>query len=254
MLASGNLDFSFSGLKTAVLTLARKEAAGGAPESLPRARKADIALEIQSAIVDVLVAKALAALDATGRARLVVAGGVGANRALRARLTDAVAARGGEVYFPDLAFCTDNGAMIALVGALRLGAGGAGRPRVRGATALGPRVRHARNVRTPLRELLRRFDGKRMRGAFDGRERRMRDRLRERRRVGDRKQRGRAFPPSPACARESTRAAARVEARDGLHLVGERRRAFAGTDRSRRAARAHRRLRRSSKNFGDSTQ
>jgi N6-L-threonylcarbamoyladenine synthase len=121
MLDSGTLDMSFSGLKTAALTVARKEAAGGATGSLPDQRKANLALEIQSAIVDVLTGKALAALDATGRTRLVVAGGVGANRALRARLVDAVAARGGEVYFPDLEFCTDNGAMIALVGALRLG-------------------------------------------------------------------------------------------------------------------------------------
>jgi N6-L-threonylcarbamoyladenine synthase len=120
MLGSGNLDFSFSGLKTAVLTLARKQAGGGATESLPPSRKADLALEIQSAIVDVLTAKSLAALDAAGRSRLVVAGGVGANRALRSKLVESVAARGGEVYFPDLAFCTDNGAMIALVGALRL--------------------------------------------------------------------------------------------------------------------------------------
>jgi N6-L-threonylcarbamoyladenine synthase len=118
MLSSGNLDFSFSGLKTAVLTLARKEAAGAPTESLPAARKADIALEIQSAIVDVLTAKSLAALAATGRNRLVVAGGVGANRALRERL----ASSGADVYFPDLAFCTDNGAMIALAGALRLAA------------------------------------------------------------------------------------------------------------------------------------
>jgi N6-L-threonylcarbamoyladenine synthase len=116
MIASGNLDFSFSGLKTAALTLARKEAGKSPPASLPEARKADIALEIQSAIVDVLVAKALAALKATGRARLVVAGGVGANRALRERLVADVP----EVYFPDLALCTDNGAMIALAGAMRL--------------------------------------------------------------------------------------------------------------------------------------
>jgi N6-L-threonylcarbamoyladenine synthase len=121
MIASGNLDFSFSGLKTAVLTLARKEAGAAPPASLPEARKADIALEIQSAIVDVLVSKALAALQATGRTRLVVAGGVGANRALRERLSAAVP----EVYFPDLAFCTDNGAMIALAGAMRLAHGAA---------------------------------------------------------------------------------------------------------------------------------
>lgn len=120
MLASGDLDFSFSGLKTAALTLARREAHGGPTEALPEARKADIAREIEDAIVDVLAAKAIAALDATARTRLVVAGGVGANRLLRERLHADAAARGGEVYFPDLAFCTDNGAMIALVGALRL--------------------------------------------------------------------------------------------------------------------------------------
>jgi N6-L-threonylcarbamoyladenine synthase len=121
LIASGNLDLSFSGLKTAVLTLARKEAGGAPIESLPMERKADIALEIQTAIVDVLAAKALAALAAAGRKRLVVAGGVGANRALRERL---IAAIGSDVYFPDLRFCTDNGAMIALVGALRLRDGG----------------------------------------------------------------------------------------------------------------------------------
>ena len=120
MLTSGDLDFSFSGLKTAVLTLARKEAGAAPPDSLPEARKADIALEFQNAIVDVLVAKALAALDETGRQRLVVAGGVGANRKLRARLLRSAGLRGYEVFFPDLSFCTDNGAMIALVGALRL--------------------------------------------------------------------------------------------------------------------------------------
>ena len=88
--------------------------------TLDDARRADIAREFQHAIVDVLVAKALAALDSTGSTRLVVAGGVGANRELRERLTAAVSRRGAEVYFPDLEFCTDNGAMIALVGALRL--------------------------------------------------------------------------------------------------------------------------------------
>ncbi len=125
MLGSGDLDFSFSGLKTAVLTVARKAAGNAAPDTLPPARKADIAREFQSAIVDVLAGKAMAALAATGHTRLVVAGGVGANRALRARLRNEAAARNAEVYFPDLEFCTDNGAMIALVGALRLAAGGA---------------------------------------------------------------------------------------------------------------------------------
>ena len=114
---SGDLDMSFSGLKTAVLTLVRREAAGA---MLDDARRADIAREFQHAVVDVLVAKALAALDVTGHARLVVAGGVGANRELRARLVAAVVTRGGQVFFPDFEFCTDNGAMIALVGALRL--------------------------------------------------------------------------------------------------------------------------------------
>jgi N6-L-threonylcarbamoyladenine synthase len=118
MLDSGNLDMSFSGLKTAVLMLARKQAGNGI---LGDTDKADIAREFQHAVVDVLVAKALSALSVAGRDRLVVAGGVGANTELRARLVKAVARRGGEVFFPDLAFCTDNGAMIALVGALRLG-------------------------------------------------------------------------------------------------------------------------------------
>ncbi|HEX9301381.1 MAG TPA: tRNA (adenosine(37)-N6)-threonylcarbamoyltransferase complex transferase subunit TsaD [Casimicrobiaceae bacterium] len=117
MLASGDLDFSFSGLKTAVLTLVRRIEADGA---LDAARKADIAREFQHAVVDVLVAKTLAALSATGHSSLVVAGGVGANRELRSRLVSAVGNRGCAVYFPDLEFCTDNGAMIALVGALRL--------------------------------------------------------------------------------------------------------------------------------------
>jgi len=123
MLASGDLDMSFSGLKTAVLTLVRRESAAGA---LDERRRGDIAREFQHAVVDVLVAKSLAALETTGHSRLVVAGGVGANRELRERLIAALAARGGEVHFPDLEFCTDNGAMIALVGALRLGGAHAG--------------------------------------------------------------------------------------------------------------------------------
>jgi len=117
MLDSGDLNMSFSGLKTAVLTLVRRDAADGALDDV---RRADVAREFQQAIVDVLVAKALAALGATGHARLVVAGGVGANRALRDRLGTAVGKRGGSVFFPSIEFCTDNGAMIALVGALRL--------------------------------------------------------------------------------------------------------------------------------------
>ncbi|MGH8700759.1 MAG: tRNA (adenosine(37)-N6)-threonylcarbamoyltransferase complex transferase subunit TsaD [Burkholderiales bacterium] len=113
MLASGDLDFSFSGLKTAVLTVVRERA-------LDEAARADLAAEIEAAIVEVLVAKALAALRHARLKRLVVAGGVGANLTLRARL--AVAARGGgmQVFFPELEFCTDNGAMIAFAAALRL--------------------------------------------------------------------------------------------------------------------------------------
>lgn len=120
MLDSGDLDMSFSGLKTAVLTAARQRAHGADPATLPRPQKADIARAFEAAVVDVLAAKAMAALDVTGYTRLVVAGGVGANRSLRARLAADAARRGAQVYFPDLAFCTDNGAMIALAGALRL--------------------------------------------------------------------------------------------------------------------------------------
>ncbi|HEY2819143.1 MAG TPA: tRNA (adenosine(37)-N6)-threonylcarbamoyltransferase complex transferase subunit TsaD [Casimicrobiaceae bacterium] len=123
MVGSNNLDFSFSGLKTAVATLVRREAGDGEAAPLKEARQADIACEFQAAIVDVLVAKSVAALDATGHRRLIVAGGVGANVELRERLNAEVARRGGAVFFPDPVFCTDNGAMIALVGALRLATG-----------------------------------------------------------------------------------------------------------------------------------
>jgi N6-L-threonylcarbamoyladenine synthase len=113
MLHSGDLDFSFSGLKTAVLTLSRQH-------ELDEQTKADIAHAAQGAIVDVLAHKALAALDQTGLKQLVVAGGVGANRHLREQLNHAAQKRGFRVFYPDLEFCTDNGAMIAFAGALRL--------------------------------------------------------------------------------------------------------------------------------------
>ncbi|HYH43720.1 MAG TPA: tRNA (adenosine(37)-N6)-threonylcarbamoyltransferase complex transferase subunit TsaD [Burkholderiales bacterium] len=113
MLTSPGLDFSFSGLKTAVLTTARAQ-------PLDDADRADLAAEVEAAIVEVLVAKSLAALAQTGLTRLVVAGGVGANRLLRKELTARALARGWEVYYPDLEFCTDNGAMIAYAGAQRL--------------------------------------------------------------------------------------------------------------------------------------
>jgi N6-L-threonylcarbamoyladenine synthase len=116
MIDSGDLDTSFSGLKTAVATLARR-----AP--MTPSRDADIAREFQQAVVDVLVAKSLRALAAARRSTLVVAGGVGANRALRAALVRAVESRGGRVHFPPLEFCTDNGAMIALAGAMQFASG-----------------------------------------------------------------------------------------------------------------------------------
>ncbi len=114
MLHSGNLDFSFSGLKTAVATAVKH--AG----PLSDAMKADIAASFQRAAVDLLVAKSMAALGTSGSTRLVVAGGVGANRLLRAELASAAAKRGATVHFPALEWCTDNGAMIALAGALRI--------------------------------------------------------------------------------------------------------------------------------------
>jgi tRNA N6-adenosine threonylcarbamoyltransferase len=116
---SGDLDFSFSGLKTAVVTLMRKHGADGDPATEERWR-ADVAAAFQEAVADVLVAKSRAAVARTGLDRLVVAGGVGANTRLRA-LLDAAAERDGfGVFYPAMEFCTDNGAMIALAGAMRL--------------------------------------------------------------------------------------------------------------------------------------
>ncbi|WP_454055791.1 tRNA (adenosine(37)-N6)-threonylcarbamoyltransferase complex transferase subunit TsaD [Cupriavidus sp. Marseille-Q8015] len=114
MLHSGNLDFSFAGLKTAVLTQTRKLA------NTCEQDRANLARAFVDAIVDVLAAKSMAALKQTGHKRLVVAGGVGANRQLRERLNQQARARRVEVFYPDLAFCTDNGAMIAFAGAMRL--------------------------------------------------------------------------------------------------------------------------------------
>jgi N6-L-threonylcarbamoyladenine synthase len=116
MLGSGDLNFSFSGLKTAVLTAVRR--AGGS--NVCEQARADIARAFVEAIVDVLVTKALRALDQTGLETLVVAGGVGANAQLRARLQLEVEERRGKVFFPPLDLCTDNGAMIALAGLAQL--------------------------------------------------------------------------------------------------------------------------------------
>jgi N6-L-threonylcarbamoyladenine synthase len=134
MLDRPGYEFSFSGLKTAVLLATRAQ-------PLDEQRRADIARGVQEAIVDVLCTKALRALAATGHRSLVVAGGVGANLELRARLRAAVTAQGSQVFFPRSEFCTDNAAMIAIAGLLRLRAG------ERGTLELGVRARW------PLEEL-----------------------------------------------------------------------------------------------------
>jgi N6-L-threonylcarbamoyladenine synthase len=117
MLDRPGLELSFSGLKTAVLHAVRGK------EPLGEQLKADVAHGVQQAIIDTLTAKALRALAATGHAALVVSGGVSANRRLREHLASAVSARGARTYFPRIAFCTDNAAMIAVVGLARLAAG-----------------------------------------------------------------------------------------------------------------------------------
>ncbi len=113
MLHSGNFNFSFSGLKTAVLTLVNKH-------EMTQQTRGAIALAFQEAVVDVLTEKSLAALAKTGLTQLVVAGGVGANRQLRANLSLRAEKMGATVFYPELEFCTDNGAMIAFAGAMRL--------------------------------------------------------------------------------------------------------------------------------------
>lgn len=113
MLNSGDLNFSFSGLKTAVLTLINKQ-------EITQQVSADIALAFQEAIVEVLTEKSLTALSRTGLTQLVVAGGVGANDQLRQNLSSKASAKGAAVFYPELEFCTDNGAMIAFAGAMRL--------------------------------------------------------------------------------------------------------------------------------------
>jgi N6-L-threonylcarbamoyladenine synthase len=119
MIASGDLNFSFSGLKTAAQVLLKRELES--PQN-----KADIAAAFQSAIVDVLVAKAMSALSQAGLDRLVVAGGVGANHCLREALRHQAKMRAYEVFYPPVELCTDNGAMIAFAGAQRLLAGAMG--------------------------------------------------------------------------------------------------------------------------------
>jgi N6-L-threonylcarbamoyladenine synthase len=118
MLHSGDLEFSFSGLKTAVLTLTKKlrTTDGTIADDV----RADIAASFQAAVVDVLAAKSLAALKQTGMKSLVVSGGVGANISLRSKLTHEATRIGAKVFFPPLEFCTDNGAMIAFAASLRI--------------------------------------------------------------------------------------------------------------------------------------
>jgi N6-L-threonylcarbamoyladenine synthase len=115
-LKRGRFDFSFSGFKTAV----RLHLAEHPPD--PAALR-DVTASLQEALVDMLVDTTVEALAATGVERLVVSGGVAANRRLRARMGEAAAAMGVEVLFPSPALCTDNAAMIALAGAPRLAAG-----------------------------------------------------------------------------------------------------------------------------------
>jgi N6-L-threonylcarbamoyladenine synthase len=132
LLHSGDLDFSFAGLKTAVLTQVKRLVAD-VPEgarvradlllNLKDQQRADLAASTQAAITEVLVKKSLKALAQTGLQRLVVAGGVGANASLRQQLNAACAKRHIRVHYPELHLCTDNGAMIALAGAMRLQAG-----------------------------------------------------------------------------------------------------------------------------------
>jgi N6-L-threonylcarbamoyladenine synthase len=123
LLHSGNLDFSFAGLKTAVLVQSQRMlAAAGVPQftDLPLQSQRNLAASTQSAIVEVLLKKSLAALQTTGLSRLVVAGGVGANASLRQALNAACDQRGVRVHYPELHLCTDNGAMIAMAAAMRL--------------------------------------------------------------------------------------------------------------------------------------
>jgi N6-L-threonylcarbamoyladenine synthase len=118
LLHQPNLDFSFAGLKTAVMTTLKR--LGSEPSEQQRA---DLAASTQAAIVEVLVRKSMRALRDTGLQRLVVAGGVGANARLRRDLGEACTRRGVQVHYPELALCTDNGAMIALAAAMRCQAG-----------------------------------------------------------------------------------------------------------------------------------
>jgi N6-L-threonylcarbamoyladenine synthase len=116
MINSKDLDFSFSGLKTAVLTLVNNN------QPLDTQTQADVAYEFQESVTEILTAKCMAALRETGLDNLVVSGGVGANIRLREKLNAATKRKLCKVSYPRLEFCTDNGAMIAFAGAMRLDA------------------------------------------------------------------------------------------------------------------------------------
>ena len=131
LLHSGDLNFSFAGLKTAVANEVRHLTGNALPArgavSTPQPilptdhpQRENLAASVQAAIVDSLVAKSLNALKQTGLKQLVVAGGVGANTRLRESLTSGATRIGAKVFYPPVALCTDNGAMIAHVGGLRL--------------------------------------------------------------------------------------------------------------------------------------
>ena len=114
LLHTNGLDFSFSGLKTAVLYLVKKQ------NNLTEKIKADIAYAFEESITDVLVKKSIQALKQEGLNRIIISGGVGANKTLRKKIISECKKNEFDYFFPDLNFCTDNGAMIALAGALRL--------------------------------------------------------------------------------------------------------------------------------------
>jgi N6-L-threonylcarbamoyladenine synthase len=122
MLDRDGFEFSFSGLKTAVMQAVRAQ-------PLSERERAEVAWAVQDAIVTTLCVKTLRALEYTGHTAVVVAGGVGANQALRTRLAAALPV-GARVYFPRLEFCTDNAAMIAVAGLARLNAGERGPPSI----------------------------------------------------------------------------------------------------------------------------
>ena len=118
------LDFSFSGLKTFALNTMQKEARTNDSNGLlERQVKADISLAFEEAVVDTLKIKCRRALEQQQCETLVIAGGVGANKRLRTQLAEMIAQRGGELFYPRIEFCTDNGAMIAQAGCFRLMAG-----------------------------------------------------------------------------------------------------------------------------------